>query len=309
MRTKRARKIGNPTPKAWVWSVIGIVACIFAAVTAVFFITTDQGQTTATATEDDTLPVELTIDGAIVTAGEFRYALGEVAQTVIASCGSGETAIGSDFWRGNTTDCAPEPLPTPRSDIDRAQSVLTASYSAASQELCKDSDHPKERAVCEAVRLLEQQHSAYQQAVAGGQMERGTWEEVLTKVRETNAANESARSAGQTVYGISSYDLPIFMSAYFSQLRDAYIHTESAPGMNVTDDEVRQHYQENTWDFGTNNESLESESDQWNTISTSVKEDLRTKIYYNLLAARVQSMNSVADQSSLVAFTEDALSN
>lgn len=49
---------------------------------------------------------------------------------------------------------------------------MTASYCAASQELCKDSDHPKERAVCEAVRLLQQQHSAYQQAVAGGQAEK-----------------------------------------------------------------------------------------------------------------------------------------
>lgn len=325
MRMNRASnaKLPKLASKAWLILAIGVAVCILAvAIPLYYFADTAAHERNATQTdsaaqpardtptpEDDTRPLKLTIAGKSVTAGEFRYALGEVTSTVIANCSNGEASIGSDFWRSNKAKCAPETSPTPRSDSDRTQAPLTTSYSTASKKLCVSTERPKERAICKAIRLLEQQHAVYQQAVAGGQMKIGSWEEVVNEVRETNSTNESTQSAGQTVYGISGYELPVFISKYMSQLRDAYIHTDTAPRMNVTDDAVRQHYRENTWDFGPQIESLTSESDRWNAISASVKEDLRTEIYYNLLAARVQNMDIVADQSSLMAFTEDALRN
>ena len=252
----------------------------------------------------------LTIGGERVSAGEFRYALGEVKAEAIEACGQGENAgagvassIGADFWLDNSARCAPEASPEPRSEAERNQAKLTDSYSAASQEFCAAARHPSDFAACKAIRLLEQQHAAYAQAVEGGQMSSGTWAEVTQSLVQQNEQSEQADSSGNVVYGLGEYDLPTYVSKVISQLRDAYINTDTAPGMDVTDEQVREHYASNDWDFGAEIEAIEPESAKWDVISGSIKSDLRSEIYYDLLAQRVQTMDTAIDSAKIVAFT------
>ena len=78
--------------------------------------------------------------------------------------------------------------------------------------------------------------------------------------------------------------------------------------MRVSDRQVKDHYLANAWDFGEEIAKLSSEEEKWKIISPSVKVDLRTQIYYDLLAQQVQGMDTVINQESVVAFVEDTFS-
>lgn len=250
----------------------------------------------------DAVPVDLKINSVPVTAGEFRYALNEVKADVVSACGSGERSIGAEFWIANSGECAEESSFEPRSEIERTQAQMRSSYSLGSKELCAGVLHPVDFAVCKAVRLLEWQHAAYQQAVLGGQMRTGTWDEVVESLRTQNAINEHSDANETTVYGISTYDLPVYLSKYFSHLRDMYINDAGAPAMNVTDAQIMEHYLAHEWDFGDSIADKNTDEERWEVIKPSVETDLRIRLYYDLLASSIRSMRTEADPDSLVGF-------
>ncbi|MDD7465362.1 MAG: hypothetical protein PUK59_03890 [Actinomycetaceae bacterium] len=315
-------RAGEPSKKKVLCAALIAVLFIVAAVCALIYGMPKAGggsgsgapgadtkrQGAAGADNGDGQLIGLEIAGEPITAGEFRYALHEIASVVVASCASGEQSIGADFWRSNTTECTPEVSAQPRSEVERVQAQLTSAYSPASKKLCAAAAHPLEFALCKGVRLLEQQHAAYQQAVVAGHMHSASWADVTQNIATTNADHERAHSEGKAVYGLDSYDVPVYLSRYLSQLKDTYINDDTAPGMAVTDAQVKQHYAENTWDFGPEIAAIASESKRWDIIAASVKGDLRTTIYYDLLAARVQEMDVTMNQENLVDFAASALS-
>lgn len=252
--------------------------------------------------------LEFTINGKAVTVGEFRYALNEVKSMTVEACAQNVKSIGREFWQDNQAECAPEASYQARSEAQRIAARMEAASSSASAEFCAASTHPADFAACQAIRLLEKQHAAYAQAVQGGQMREGTWEEVLESLQQTNGSNERSRKEGSVVYGIDTYDLPVYLSKFILHLKDAYINTENAPGMNVTEAQIKAHYDANEWDFGAEIAGSEGElgtnPDVWSVISPSIKADLRTKIYYDLLAEQILSMDNQINRASLVKFVQ-----
>lgn len=251
----------------------------------------------------------VTIAGQKVSAAEFKYALAEVKSQVIADCASGENSIGADFWQKNQAECTRlTAAPSANSENERKQLVLQQAYSSASKKFCASASKPAEYAACLAVHLLEGQHAAYRQAVLGGQMNTPTWEEALQSWREGSAPSEAATAARNPAFKDEHPELSAYLSKYVSGLRDRYINAEQAPGMGVSDRQVKDHYLANAWDFGEEIAKLSSEEEKWKIISPSVKVDFRTQIYYDLLARQVQGMETVINQENVVAFVKDTFS-
>ena len=135
-----------------------------------------------------------------------------------------------------------------------------------------------------------------------------TWEEALQSWREGSSPSEAATAARNPAFEGEQPDLAVYLSKYLSGLRDQYINAEQAPGMKVSDRQVKDHYLANAWDFGEEIAKLSSEEEKWKIISPSVIVDLRTQIYYDLLARQVQGMETVINQESVVAFVKDTFS-
>ena len=135
-----------------------------------------------------------------------------------------------------------------------------------------------------------------------------TWEEALQSWREGSTPSEAATAARNPAFEGEQPELSVYLSKYLSGLRDQYINAEQAPGMGVSDRQVKDHYLANAWDFGEEIAKLSSEEEKWKIISPSVKVDLRTQIYYDLLARQVQGMETVINQESVVAFVKDTFS-
>lgn len=286
--------------------LIGIALCVLVG-TVIWAVGMLRSDTEATK-EKPQLP-GVTIAGQKVSAAEFKYALSEVKSQAVAACASGENSIGADFWQKNQAKCNRlTAAPTASSENERKQLVLQKAYSPVSKKFCASASKPAEYAACLAVHLLEGQHAAYKQAVLGGQMNTPTWEEALQSWREGSFPSEAATAGRNQSFEGEQTDLAVYLSKYVSGLRDQYINAEQGPGMRVSDRQVKDHYLANAWDFGEENAKLSSEEEKWKIISPSVKVDLRTQIYYDLLAQQVQGMDTVINQESVVAFVKDTFS-
>lgn len=286
--------------------LIGIALCVLVGtvIWAVGMLRSD----TAVTKEEPQLP-GVTIAGQKVSAAEFKYALSEVKSQAVAACAGKENSIGADFWQKNQAKCNRlTAAPAASSENERKQLVLQKAYSPVSKKFCASASKPAEYAACLAVHLLEGQHAAYKQAVLGGQMNTPTWEEALQSWREGSSASEAATAGRNQSFEGEQTDLAVYLSKYVSGLRDQYINAEQAPGMRVSDRQVKDHYLANAWDFGEEIAKLSSKEEKWKIISPSVKVDLRTQIYYDLLAQQVQGMDTVINQESVVAFVKDTFS-
>ena len=286
--------------------LIGIALCVLVG-TVIWAVGMLRSDTEATK-EKPQLP-GVTIAGQKVSAAEFKYALSEVKSQAVAACAGEENSIGADFWQKNQAKCNRlTAAPTASSENERKQLVLQKAYSPVSKKFCASASKPAEYAACLAVHLLEGQHAAYKQAVLGGQMNTPTWEEALQSWREGSSASEAATAGRNQSFEGEQTDLAVYLSKYVSGLRDQYINAEQGPGMRVSDRHVKDHYLANAWDFGEEIAKLSSEEEKWKIISPSVKVDLRTQIYYDLLAQQVQGMDTVINQESVVAFVKDTFS-
>ena len=286
--------------------LIGIVLCALVG-TVIWAVGIPRSDTAATK-EEPQLP-GVSIAGQKVSAAEFKYALSEVKSQTVAACAGEENSLGADFWQKNQAKCSRlTAAPTASSENERKQLVLQAAYSSASKKFCASASKPAEYAACLAVHFLEGQHAAYRQAVLGGQMNTPTWEEALQSWREGSSASEAGTAARNPAFEGEQPELSVYLSKYVSGLRDQYINAEQAPGMGVSDRQVKDHYLANAWDFGEEIAKLSSEEEKWKIISPSVKVDLRTQIYYDLLARQVQGMETVINQESVVAFVKDTFS-
>lgn len=307
LKDQRQRLSRFPRGRAvYVALLIGVAVCALVA-TVIWAVGISRSDTEAR-NEKPQLP-GVTIAGQKVSAAEFKYALSEVKSQVIADCASGENSIGADFWQKNQAKCTRlNTAPSANSENERKQLVLQKAYSRASKKFCASASKSAEYAACLAVHLLEGQHAAYRQAVLGGQMNTPTWEEALQSWQEGSAPSEAAAAARNPAFEGEQPDLAVYLSKYLSGLRDQYINAEQAPGMGVSDRQVKDHYLANAWDFGEEIAKLSSEEEKWKIISPSVKVDLRTQIYYDLLARQVQGMETVINQESVVAFVKDTFS-
>lgn len=307
LKDQRRRLLKFPGGRAaYVALLIGIAVCALVG-TVIWAVWIPHSDTEA-AKEEPQLP-GVTIAGQKVSAAEFKYALSEVKSQAVTACASGENSIGADFWQKNQAECTRlTAAPTPNSENERKQLVLQKAYSRASKKFCASASKPAEYAACLAVHLLEGQHAAYKQAVLGGQMNTPTWEEALQSWGEGSAPSEAGTTARNPAFEGEQPELSVYLSKYLSGLRDQYINAEQAPGMGVSDRQVKDHYSANAWDFGEEIAKLSSEEEKWKIISPSVKVDLRTQIYYDLLARQVQGMETVINQESVVAFVKDTFS-
>lgn len=307
LKDQRQRLLKFPGGRAaYVALLIGIAVCALVG-TVIWAVWIPHSDTEA-AKEESQLP-GVSIAGQKVSAAEFKYALSEVKSQAVTACASGENSIGADFWQKNQVECTRlTAAPSANSENERKQLVLQKAYSPASKKFCASASKPAEYAACLAVHLLEGQHAAYRQAVLGGQMNTPTWEEALQSWREGSAPSEAAIAARNPAFEGEQPELSVYLSKYLSGLRDQYINAEQAPGMGVSDRQVKDHYLANAWDFGEEIAKLSSEEEKWKIISPSVKVDLRTQIYYDLLARQVQGMETVINQESVVAFVKDTFS-
>lgn len=307
LKDQRKRLLKFPGGRAvYIALLIGVAVCALVA-TVIWAVWISRSDTEAR-NEKPQLP-GVTIAGQKVSAAEFKYALSEVKSQAVAACAGEENSVGADFWQKNQAKCSRlTAASTASSENERKQLVLQAAYSSASKKFCASASKPAEYAACLAVHFLEGQHAAYRQAVLGGQMNTPTWEEALQSWREGSSPSEAATAARNPAFEGEQPDLAVYLSKYLSGLRDQYINAEQAPGMKVSDRQVKDHYLANAWDFGEESAKLSSEEEKWKIISPSVIVDLRTQIYYDLLARQVQGMETVINQESVVAFVKDTFS-
>lgn len=116
---------------------------------------------------------------------------------------------------------------------------------------------PYEMVAQRAVEILQEFYAVGTLAVERGYLEDASYEAMVQQLEEGNQARSEAISAGEIVTGLSSYTLEQYISYRASGLRRQFCDDTSNPEMELTDEEVRQRYEEDKATYYTMEDSFQ----------------------------------------------------
>lgn len=155
--------------------------------------------------------VALTIDGQRISEEEFKFAVNEVKNQVVMQMVPDGGEVPTDFWASNTKG--------------------SSAYAVADA----------------AVSDLAYRYAFYDVAAQGKLIDSNSWTSVKKRYETENASREKKIENGEPVYGLTEYDMSTFVSYDMSRLEEQYVSDASLPGMELTDQQIVDHFNSKEW--------------------------------------------------------------
>ena len=86
---------------------------------------------------------------------------------------------------------------------------------------------------------------------------------------------------GEVVYGLKEYTFQLYLQYEMSTLKEKYCNDDTREGMELTEDEILEHYNSREWIFGDSEENADLE-----TARIAVERELREKKYDDIITQR-----------------------
>ena len=104
--------------------------------------------------------------------------------------------------------------------------------------------------------------------------------------------------AGEAVYGLSEYTLDLFMEYEISSFKERYCNDTENEGMDLTEEEIREHYESREWIVGESGDKLELEE-----ARPAVEQELREMKYDDMILRLEEDSQVETDREALYRFT------
>ena len=157
---------------------------------------------------------------------------------------------------------------------------------------------PCEKLAEEAVERLKYIHAVYGLAEEKGYIDDAGYDALVERLEDENASRKEKIEAGEPVYGLSEYTLDLFMEYEVSSFRERYCNDKTNEGMDLTEEEIREHYESRDWVVGENAEKLDLEE-----ARPAVEQELREMKYDEIIAQREEDSQVETDREELYRFT------
>ena len=96
--------------------------------------------------------------------------------------------------------------------------------------------------------------------------------------KDGNAERGEKVKKGEVIYGLKEYTFQLYLDYELSTLKEKYCNDTSREGMQLTEDEVLQHYRSRNWIFGGSEENADLE-----TARIAVERELREQKYDDMI--------------------------
>lgn len=157
---------------------------------------------------------------------------------------------------------------------------------------------PCEKLAEEAVERLKYIHAVYGLAEEKGYIADAGYDALAERLEDENASRKEKIEAGEPVYGLSEYTLDLYMEYEVSSFRERYCNDKTNEGMDLTEEEIREHYESRDWVVGENAEKLDLEE-----ARPAVEQELREMKYDEIIAQREEDSQVETDREELYRFT------
>lgn len=185
-------------------------------------------------------------------------------------------------------------------DMVRSEVATSASVgqSSAGRELWQSTakDSPSYRAAEQAIEVIRHRYSLYSVLADGGIVTSPDWDELTQRYRQVNEQREADKAAGKPVYGLTTFDLPTFLTYESGALTEDYIHNDHIPAMVVSEQAAQQHYDSKEWVIGREEEARPA---TFAEVRTNVVDDLRRHRFAALVADAEKQLSVHSDLEKL----------
>ena len=131
------------------------------------------------------------------------------------------------------------------------------------------------------VEQLKYIHAVYDLAEECGDVSDSSYEALEKRWKDENAKRSEKVENGEVVYGLKEYTFQIYLQYEMSTLKEKYCNDDTREGMELTEDEILEHYNSREWIFGDSEENADLE-----TARIAVERELREKKYDDIITQR-----------------------
>lgn len=157
---------------------------------------------------------------------------------------------------------------------------------------------PCEKLAEEAVERLKYIHAVYGLAEEKGYIDDAGYDALVERLEDENASRKEKIEAGEAVYGLSEYTLDLFMEYEISSFKERYCNDTENEGMDLTEEEIREHYESREWIVGESGDKLELEE-----ARPAVEQELREMKYDDMILRLEEDSQVETDREALYRFT------
>lgn len=141
-------------------------------------------------------------------------------------------------------------------------------------------------------------HAVYDVAAEYGDVSDGSYEALKERWTSENADRKRKIAEGQVVYGLKEYTFDIYQQYEMSIFKETYCNDDTRQGMDLTEEEIVEHYNSREWIFDKNEENADLE-----TARVAVKRELREIKYEDMIRQIADDSLVTCDIAKITQFT------
>ena len=145
---------------------------------------------------------------------------------------------------------------------------------------------------------LKYTHAVYSLAEEYGDIDDGSYEAAVKRWEADQESRAEKTAKGEVVYGLKEYPLDVYISYEISMLKETYCNDYDREGMELTEEEIQEHYESSEWIFDESDENADLE-----TARIAVERELREQRYDEMIAQKEQDSQVDGDRDAVLRFT------
>lgn len=141
-------------------------------------------------------------------------------------------------------------------------------------------------------------HAVYDLAAENGYVDDGSYEGLKKRLEQENNTRKEKLAKNDVIYGLKEYSYDLYLQYEMSSIKEQYCNDETREGMDLTEEEIVEHYNSRDWIFGEDAEKADLE-----TARVAVIRELREEKYDAIIEKNAENSQVSGDMESMSQFT------
>lgn len=141
-------------------------------------------------------------------------------------------------------------------------------------------------------------HAVYDLAVENGYVDDGSYEGLKKRLEQENNTRKEKLAKNDVIYGLKEYSYDLYLQYEMSSIKEQYCNDKTREGMDLTEEEIVEHYNSRDWIFGENAEKADLE-----TARVAVIRELREEKYDAIIEKNAENSQVSGNMESMSQFT------
>lgn len=141
-------------------------------------------------------------------------------------------------------------------------------------------------------------HAVYDLAVENGYVDDGSYEGLKKRLEQENNTRKEKLAKNDVIYGLKEYSYDLYLQYEMSSIKEQYCNDETREGMNLTEEEIVEHYNSRDWILGEDAKKADLE-----TARVAVIRELREEKYDAIIEKTADNSQVSGDMESMSQFT------